>query len=395
MSRAPDPVFRAWVDAARAFPIGDFAQMRGLRLRGRVERVGACPDCGDGGKGANSDRFALNTHKGVFGCRRCGAGGDVVDLVQFIDRCDFLRACEILTGQSAPRGEGHGLDTEALANLERERAERRAAQAERAAQFRERERCRLFGLYRSGQRPWGTPVEDYLRLRGLTLPHDTPIRFGQRAPLYAPGNPGAGPAHAGPAMLSPILGPEGRFSGLHITWIDLAHPDGKAVVADPGTGEILPAKKVRGSKTGGHIGLTRIDPRTTTQLIIGEGIETTLSIREEMLDAGRPLAGTVFWSAVDLGNLGGPHAATVPHPTLHDRRGRRLMVPGPVPTGEGIPIPEGVRDIVILRDGDSEQFQVEQALIRATARWATPDRTVRVAAPPPGMDFNDLWRQGR
>src|ERR1035437_4678314 len=80
------------------------------------------------------------------------------------------------------------------------------------------------------------------------------------------------PVHTGPAMLAAIVGADGRFSGLHITWLDLARPKGKAEVPDPTTGDLLPAKKVRGSKSGGRIEIVpRAAPR---RLIIGEGIET-------------------------------------------------------------------------------------------------------------------------
>lgn len=393
MSRAPDPVFRAWVDAARAYPIGDLAEVRGLRLRGRVERVGPCPDCGDGGKGMASDRFSINTHKGLFGCRRCGAGGDVVDLVQFLDHCDFLRACEVLTGHPAPRGEGHGLSDQELAQLERERAERLAAQAAKSAEFRERDRRRLFGMWRHAQAPHGTPVEAYLALRGLATPSGRTVRFDPAAKLFATGKPGAPPIHTGPAMYAAIVGPEGRFAGLHMTWIDLSARDGKVRVADAQTGEVEPAKKVRGSALGGRIELTCVE--RPTRLVIGEGIETTLSMHDDLREAGRDLSGTVFWTGIALNNIGGPHAETVPHPELKDRRNRPQRVPGPVPAGQGIPIPETVREIVLLRDGDSDAFHVEQTLQRAAARWAGPDRIVRVASPPAGMDFNDLRRASR
>src|SRR5690606_36500822 len=82
--------------------------------------------------------------------------------------------------------------------------------------------------------------------------------------------------HRGPAMLAAIVGPDGAFSGLHITWIDLAQPKGKALIIDPDTGEELASKKVRGLKKGGRIELIRsASPHT---LVLGEGIETVLSV---------------------------------------------------------------------------------------------------------------------
>ena len=45
-------------------------------------------------------------------------------------------------------------------------------------------------------------------------------------------------------MLGAIVGRDGRFCGLHITWIDLNDPKGQARVVDPKTKTLLPAKKV-------------------------------------------------------------------------------------------------------------------------------------------------------
>ena len=44
-----------------------------------------------------------------------------------------------------------------------------------------------------------------------------------------------------------MIGPDGKFSGVHQTFLDLATPKGKAAIFDPKTGEALDAKKTRGS----------------------------------------------------------------------------------------------------------------------------------------------------
>jgi hypothetical protein len=89
---------------ARAVPIINEIHRRGLVLR-RVgaELVGGCPVCGDGGKGHCSNRFSVHARKGVWLCRQCRAGGDVIDLVQHLDGVDFTGAVGILVGErSAP-----------------------------------------------------------------------------------------------------------------------------------------------------------------------------------------------------------------------------------------------------------------------------------------------------
>jgi hypothetical protein len=92
--------FDSWVARARAVPIERETEQRGIKLRGAVERVGPCPKCG------GEDRFAINTKKGVWNCRGCGVGGDVIKLVEHLDDTDFIGACTTLTGSAPPNGNG-------------------------------------------------------------------------------------------------------------------------------------------------------------------------------------------------------------------------------------------------------------------------------------------------
>jgi hypothetical protein len=64
----------AWAERARRVPIERESDRRGIRLKGRTERVGPCLRCG------GTDRFGINTAKQVFNCRGCGQGGDVIVL---------------------------------------------------------------------------------------------------------------------------------------------------------------------------------------------------------------------------------------------------------------------------------------------------------------------------
>ena len=384
MARAPDPQFRAWVQAAKAYPLAELVVERGGRLRGAVEKSGPCPACG------GRDRFNVNTRKAVWFCRGCApSGGDVVDLVMHLDQCDFVRACETLTGTASPNGGGHGLSVEELARLEIERANKRAAADDASARFREQEREKCWRWWQAAIPPQGTPVEAYLALRRLTIPRGAHLKYRPDAELWADGKRGSAIVHTGPAMVAAILNPAGIFTGLHTTWIDLREPDGKARVPDD-QGEFIAAKKVRGSQQRGRIELVRhASPR---RMVIGEGIETTLSMRDDLIEAGREIDDTAFWAGINLGNIGGPHEALVPHPTQRDRAGRARKVPGPVPAGEGIPIPESVDEIVILGDGDSDPFLTATTLTRASHRWARPGRVIRGARAPAGADFNNLRR---
>lgn len=195
-------------------------------------------------------------------------------------------------------------------------------------------------------------------------------------------------------MVAAIQGRDDRFQGAHCTWIDPAFAgSGKAEIFHPETGEQLASKKVRGSAKGGHIHLG--GEADAGMLYVGEGIETVLSVRESI-----PVhEGLLFWSSISLGNLGGKARESVLHPTLtrKDSKGRvkRMKVPGPIPDMSDADVlmpPDGVGEIVILGDGDSDHFSTDCVLRRAAARWAKPGRIIRAAWANDGSDFNSMLR---
>jgi putative DNA primase/helicase len=55
-----------------------------------------CPRCG------GDDRLSINPRKGLWNCRGCEAGGDVIKSVQHLDGVDFRVACGMLTDQQPP-----------------------------------------------------------------------------------------------------------------------------------------------------------------------------------------------------------------------------------------------------------------------------------------------------
>lgn len=390
--------FDAWVADARLVSVLEVVDRRGIKLkRSGTEIFGPCPVCG------GTDRFAVNVRKNLWHCRGRGQGGDAIALVKYLDRADFLAACEDLTGRPPPRGEGSRASVEELAA--REEARRRAADAREAssASYRERERHRLYEMWRAARPIAGTPVEDYLQRRGLRAPPSAALRFLARVPYFhgwemlQDGRSARRTLTVGPAMLSAIVNAEDRFAGLHFTWIDLARPDGKAEFFDPETGEALPAKKVRGSKQGGRIVLVKASAQAR-RMISGEGIETTLSVWLPMVDSGRVAPDMAFVSAIDLGNMAGRATQTVAHPTLRrkDKAGRLMpvRVPGPVPdfASTAMHIPDEVTDLLLLGDGDSEPVLTQYAMERARARHAREGRRISIAWAPEGRDFNTMLR---
>lgn len=406
MNAARDRAFSDWVrrgqSAKVVHELGRRHHLARLKRSGS-ELVGPCPTCGGG------DRFGVHPGRNVWNCRRCAVGGDAIALVQHLDGVDFLRAIEILLDEARPGYTPGESDADRRACEGRHRALALAAAAEDAkraavqADFRRKERERAHEIWQRGRTIVASESESYLRLRGLAVPPGARLRTMANLALWESPPPNGKVVHRGPAMLAGIEGPDGHFSGVHITWIDLSRADGKALVLDGSTGELVPAKKIRGSKKGGSILLGRpLNGLPARVLFIGEGIETVLSIREALMAAGSPVLRIAeFRSAVDLGNLAGKAEDRVPHPTrtIVDKRGRirREMVAGPTPrldTDPVVAIGANVRDIVLIGDGDSEPFATRLALERAAARFAAayPYVTVKLAMAPEGADFNDLWR---
>ena len=149
------------IERARAVPIEQIIEQRGIRLRGKVERTGPCPVCNDG-----HDRFGINVQKQLFNCRVCGAGGDVIALAQFLDGCSFAEAVERLAGapvrrQTGSRWPGRGV---------------RAARTPRPGTGT----GNWARIWAESVDPRGSIVEQYLRSRSLAVPQGTAgsvIRF--------------------------------------------------------------------------------------------------------------------------------------------------------------------------------------------------------------------------
>lgn len=181
----------------------------------------------------------------------------------------------------------------------------------------------------------GTLAAAYLAARGLAGEASGALRF--HPALHHPNEPGTFPT-----MVALIVSTEtGEPVAIHRTYLR-GDGTGKAAVE--------PAKASKGPSRCGAIMLHRPEPGAP--LVIGEGIETSLS-------AGR-IIGAPAWAAVSAGNLA-------------------AIVPPPAPS-----------EIILAADPDEPG---QRAAWAAARRWQAQGRRVRVAVPDTtGEDFNDLWR---
>ena len=352
----------------------------GAVFRGRA-RYGRCPICGGGPFAA---RFEILTDLRTWVCAVCCDGGDAIKLVMRVKGCGFREAVTSLGG---PLMLSDAERAKMQAMTDKDNAERDAVRDA----YRQKERRELYRVWRAAAPVVGTPVELYLRARGICRQlADLDLRCAERVYFHGDGIDERGrtvprEVFRGPVMLAAFVGADGRFAGLHQTWIDPARPGRKATIVNP-DGGTLNAKKMRGHKLGGFIRLTRdIDLR---RLVIGEGVETVLSIREALHED------FAYRAAGDLGNLAGKAMSGVPHPTLKTPLGRAQRVGGADPDfdSEATSAPPETCELVLVRDGDSDPYMTDLAMIRAARRHARSGLTIREMAPPPGLDFNDVLR---
>lgn len=398
-----NPTLELFVENARAISIADGAQRLRLKFSASGnEHPQPCPACG------GRDTFAFNTQKGKWNCRQGGIGGnDAIGMAAHIhglnprSRDGLLEACSILTGEQIPEGGERESDSDREARLSRLDMQRRsneqmqAKQNAQQADYREKERNKARGIYSratdlvsSGQ-PHG---RFYLMARGAGVPEATWLRIAPSVPYWR----GDEVIHEGPAMVAPFIAHDLTVIGCHITWIDLANrPKCRPEIVDHESGEILPSKKMRGSKKGGLIPIA--GSPNALRWVGGEGIENVAAVgrAEGFRDD------TFYFAAGDLGNLAGPAdpSSRFAHPTLKKadakERLRSVMVQGPVPRADQTDddafwMPEHVRDVVLLGDGDSERIMTAAAMARAKARIMRDGRRIAIAWPPAGIDFSEM-----
>jgi len=273
--------------------------------------------------------FHVVEAKGFYHCFGCGANGDALSFVQKHLGLSFRDAALYLA---------------ARAGVTLHETQMPAKRSQKAVDTERRNKVIAWAwrVWEQTLRADGTPAEAYLRGRGI----DTDKLGGMPADLHF--HRGLKDGDSGgvfPAMVGAIRGPDGHFQGVHRTFLA---GDGDRVVKAP----IARPKKMAGVAKAGVLRLAPAGPT----LAVAEGIETGLSV---MQSAGLPC-----WAALSLGNF------------------------------QHVVFPPEVHEAVLCADNDSKDpAQAERVLAAAVRAWEAQGVAVRVARPPPGMDFNDVLRR--
>jgi phage/plasmid primase-like uncharacterized protein len=316
------------IDRARSVPIVAVATHYGARLRkaGGGEFAGPCPLCG------GHDRFNVNIRKGIWICRGCDKGGDVIELVRHLSGCDFAEAVARLTGKTRPTPQF------AAAPPQRQSAQ---ASSNRAAALR---------IWHYAGSIFGTPAQTYLtNTRGIDLAQipniDDVLRFHAGCPIAAQHLP----------CLIALIRDVQTSAPIGIMRTPLS-ADGRKARVPNGDGKLID-RWALGDKAGGAIKLWE-DAAVTTGLVVGEGLETVLAAATRIEHRGTLLQPA--WALIDAGNL------------------------------KNFPVLPRIERLTILVDNDSNKAG-QNAADAPTKRWVKAERWVEQLIPDRiGSDFNDV-----
>jgi hypothetical protein len=393
----------AWIDEARNADILGVAQSFGAHLKksGTAEFEGPCPMCG------GTDRFSVNIKKRICNCRKCGLKGNVIDFVEGMTGGSFNEAVERITGRPRPdrsrdeteedREARLAKHAERQAELERRKAEQRQIEAAK----KEHDEEAIDDIIKRAldlDDPRAARGKAYLQARALTshkrLIGD--IKYVAALDYFGAQDNGVREIvrlETLPAIVAKIRDQHGTVIGLSQVYLDPVEPKKWKPTGSPTNSP----RKIKGQKKHGMIFLGRIGER----LAIGEGWETALAWDQlrGMGFFGDTLAGEdiALRAAVDLGNLAGGATGSVPHPFLKDANGKPRQIANgvPDPDAPGWVVPEGVTEVFLIADYDSEIFFTATKMAVAARRIMDKGIKAHVHFPPtPGLDWNDLLLKG-
>jgi phage/plasmid primase-like uncharacterized protein len=318
-----------WIDSARAVRLEDELTRRGIRLKGRVECDGPCPRCG------GTDRFSINTNKQVWNCRGCGKGGDVIDLVQHLDGCNFVTAVEVLSGTPRPPGnDQQKIDSKRLHAFAEQHAQEHGQRDTEAQEQARRQLRYAEQLWRESSPTLAPEALDYFARRGIEL-DDVPEGGGLRWHPRCPWEDGTRPC-----VVARFTRPLSNKTG--------------GIWRRPITGE---KPKTLGPMRGGVIRLWP-DDYVTVGLVIGEGVETTLAAATRIAHKGTLLQPA--WATGCAANMA------------------------------AFPVLAGIESLTILVDHDASGAG-QRAAEECAQRWRTTGcEVIRLTPSAVGTDFADI-----
>lgn len=253
-------------------------------------------------------------------------------------------------------GWGHGIDRAKL-ETKRKAATYTRAQDERMARQKAQKNANRAKAVFFNARPFmGTPVETYLRGRGIELDSFKRLPGAIRFLHDQQHTDMDGVISGWPCMVAAMTDDKGEVRAIHRTWL-AADGRGKAPVA--------PVKKIWPSFTGCVIRIWKGGPVLTPEqaakkhvsghCIVCEGIEDGLSLALATPELR-------VWAAGTLGNM----AAVPDHPC--------------------------VSGWILARDNDDGKPQAIAAFDKAVKHFRQTGKPVAVIASPAGKDFNDLLK---
>lgn len=368
--------FRRLFEDAR---LADIAAVAGVRLwRGGRRLRGECPLCGASREKKADGAFSADPNLRVWKCFACDEGGDVIDLERQLRGGTPREAAERLVGPAAPRP---------LRAADPPKAERPAPAVSMLAAR----------LWRNARPAGFTVVETYLRGRGIDgwvlAAALRRLRFHPDA-FWGFSEDGR-QALSAPAMIASVAAPDAPTGGCHATYLT---DDGRK-------SHLRPAKRMFGPQLGGEDrpGGVWLLNQTDGPLIVGEGIESTLSAAMLYGEECSAVA------TLSLNRLQGGW--------LRDAWGRvDADTPRPDPSQPAFVWPQLRRRpvrIAVDRDMSPIKVKVRKALGGTAERVINADERARICAglaiaawkragfvdvaaidPGPGRDFNDLLVRG-
>lgn len=278
-----------------------------LARRG-AEYAGCCPFHTD-----RSPSFTVFDGGRRWHCFAGCGGGDVLDYLQRLHGVSLREAAAMLEADNPP----------VVAVAPPPPPDDKPEKVERAR-----------SIWRTAAKPQGTPVEAYLRQRGLTLPIPGSIRFARL--------PYGRDRASHPCLVALVASAEHRLTGIQRTY--LTDAGCKAFGRD--------SKRSLGTVAGGAI---RCAPAGVDGLLVTEGLEDALTLQQE--------TGRAAWAAAG--------AAMLP----------------------AMRFPIGMRSVTIGADGDEPG---ERSARRAADAFTQAGLGVRIIRPePPHKDFNAELMEGR